>query len=157
MYQNLIKTYAEIVQSDRVAQITAKKLKNKYEPKEIQKMLKVTPQQGTQILEIKAENKDRVEVAKIVNKLSETFMEESKKSFPTGGDIQILDSPKVPEEPIKPKKLLNISIAFILGIMASIGTVFVLEYTDTTIKNKNDVERYLDMPVIGIIPKNMEN
>lgn len=156
MYQKLIKTYAVIAKSERVAQSASDKLGNKYTAKEIQKMINVTPQQDTQILEIKAENKDSKEAAAIINAVTSAFVEQSKVSFPTGGTIEILDRAKVPEDSIKPKKAFNIAIAFALGFMVSVGLAFVLEHMDKTIKTEEDVERYLELPVIGMIPKYTE-
>lgn len=153
MYQNLIKTYAEIGKSDRVAEAAAIRLNGDYSPSKLKKMITVTPQQGTQILVIKAENQDPQEAARIVDAVSEAFVEESRIVYETGGNISIIDKAKVPENPVKPKKALNVAIAFFIGVMASVGLVFVLEYMDRTIKTEEDVEKYLGLPVIGIIPK----
>ena len=62
----------------------------------------------------------------------------------------------MPEKPIKPKKALNVAIAFFLGLMASVGLTFIIEYMDSTIKTEEDINKYLELPVIGIIPKNAE-
>lgn len=152
MYQKLIKTYAVIAKSERVAQNASVKLNIRYTPKEIQEMINVTPQQDTQVLEIKTENKDSKEAAAVIDAVTSAFMEEAKASFPTGGTIEVLDRARVPENPIKPNKALNVAIAFFLGLMVSVGLVFVLEYMDKTIKTEEDVEKYLNIPVIGIIP-----
>ncbi|MPM59204.1 putative capsular polysaccharide biosynthesis protein YwqC [bioreactor metagenome] len=152
MYQKLIKTYAVIAKSERVAQNASVKLNIRYTPKEIQEMINVTPQQDTQVLEIKTENKDSKEATAVIDAVTSAFMEEAKASFPTGGTIEVLDRARVPENPIKPNKALNVAIAFFLGLMVSVGLVFVLEYMDKTIKTEEDVEKYLNIPVIGIIP-----
>jgi capsular polysaccharide biosynthesis protein len=156
MYQNLVKTYAEIAQSRDVAQKTLDKLNSNLTADQLSKIIKVTPEQGTQILSISATSNSPKEAAEIVNAASTTFISESKKIFPTGGDIQIMDQAKVPEKPIAPRKTLNVAIAFFLGLMISVGLSFVLEYMDSTIKTEDDVNRYLELPVIGIIPKNVE-
>lgn len=156
MYQNLVKTYAEIAKSRDVAEKTFNKLNTNLTIEQLQKIINVTPQQGTQILSISATSNDPKEAAKIVDVASATFIDESKKMFPTGGDIQIMDKAKVPEKPVKPKKALNVAIAFFLGLMASIGLTFVLEYMDSTIKTEDDITRYLELPVIGIIPKDVQ-
>lgn len=156
MYQNLIKTYAEIAKSDRVAESALSKLDGKYTRQQLQKMITVTPQQGTQILMIKVENERAEEAAKIINAISKSFLEESKIVYPTGGNISIIDEAKVPEKPVKPKKALNIAIAFLVGLMASVGLAFVIEYMDNTIKTEDDVERFLGLPVVGIIPRPQE-
>lgn len=153
MYQNLVKTYAEIAKSQSVAEKASDKLSNKIKPEQLKGIVTVTPQQGTQILEITVQSKNPEEAVNIVNAVSSTFIDEAKRVFPTGGDIQIMDKPKYPDKPVKPKKALNVAIAFFLGLMASVGLTFVLEYMDSTIKSEEDVNRYLDLPVIGIIPK----
>lgn len=47
---------------------------------------------------------------------------------------------------------MNIAIAFLLGLMVSVGLVFLLEYLDNTFKNKENLERELDIPALGVIP-----
>ncbi|MBE6067131.1 MAG: capsular biosynthesis protein [Clostridium lundense] len=156
MYQNLIKTYAEIAKSERVAQNASNKLNLKYTPKQILNMINVTPKQGTQILEIKAENKDSKEAAALIDAVTSAFVQESKVAFPTGGTIEVLDRARVPEKPIAPNKSLNVAIALVLGLMISVGLAFILEYMDKTIKTEEDVEKYLGLPVIGLIPNQIQ-
>lgn len=153
MYQNLIKTYAVIAESQRVSEKSANKLHGKYTTGQLKDMITVTPKQGTQILVIKNQGKDPQETANVAKAVVQSFVEEAKEVYPTGGNISVIDQPKVPQKPIKPKKVLNIAIALIIGLMGSIGLTFVFEYMDNTIKTENDVEKYLDLPVVGIIPK----
>lgn len=154
MFQKLVKTYAEIGKSRVVAESAAARAKN-VTADQIQKMVTVTPQADTQIVQFKVENNSQKEAYIIVNAISEAFIQESKRIYPSGS-IQVMDAARVPEKPVAPKKSLNIAIAFFIGLMASVGLTFVLEYMDSTIKTEEDIERYLGLPVIGIIPKSME-
>ncbi|SDL28282.1 Capsular polysaccharide biosynthesis protein [Clostridium cochlearium] len=153
MYQNLIKTYAVIAESQRVSEKASNKLNGKYTIAQLKDMMTVTPKQGTQILVIKNQGKDPQQTAKVAKAIVQSFVEEAKDVYPTGGNISVIDEPKVPKKPVKPKKALNMAIAFIIGLMGSIGLTFLIEYMDNTIKTENDVEKYLDLPVVGIIPK----
>jgi len=67
-------------------------------------------------------------------------------------DVQIIDTAIVPEKPIKPKKLLNTVIAAILGLFTGVGLAFALEYLNKTVRTSEDVQHYLDLPVLGSIP-----
>lgn len=154
MFQKLVKTYAEIGKSTAVAENASARVKDVTADK-IQKMVTVTPQADTQIIEFKIENNDPKQAYIIINAVSEAFIQEAKRIYPSG-NIQVMDNAKTPEKPIKPKKALNVAIAFFIGLMASVGLAFVLEYMDKTIKTEDDISRYLDLPVIGIIPKSME-
>lgn len=152
MYQKLVKTYAKIATSSDIAEKTAVEINKNLTGKDIEDMVKVTPQQDTQILDIKVQNKDPKEAKEIVEKLTTIFIAKAEKVIPNG-NIQILDKAKVPKNPVKPNKKLNVAIAFFLGIMVSVGIVFVMEYMDNTLKTQEDVERYLEIPVLGMIPE----
>ncbi|ADK13596.1 YveK family protein [Clostridium ljungdahlii] len=153
MYQNLVKTYAQIAGSNAVMEGASNKMNGSVSAGQLQKIITVTPQQGTQILEIKGQSKDPAQAVNMVNAVSNSFITESKRVFPTGGDIQVMDTPQFPNKPVKPKKVLNMAIAFFVGLMASVGFSFMLEYMDNTIKTEEDVNKILGIPVIGIIPK----
>ena len=42
-------------------------------------------------------------------------------------------------------------IAFVLGLIAAIGLVFLLDSLDQTIKTNGDIEDYLDITVLGTV------
>jgi len=69
------------------------------------------------------------------------------------GDIRIIDHALAPDGPIKPNKKLNLAIGGILGLMVGVMLAFFGEYMDNTIKTTDDIERYLGLPVLGLIPK----
>jgi capsular polysaccharide biosynthesis protein len=155
MYQQLVKTYVEIAKSRTVAEKAAAKIENGITPEMLMSSTSVTPQANTQILVIKIQDKTAQDAMNKVNILSQTFIEETQRIYPSG-NVQIMDKATLPASPIKPRPKLNIAIAFILGLMVSLGIIFVVEYMDSTIKTEQDVEKYLELPVIGIIPKQLE-
>jgi len=150
MYQQLLKTYAAIASSNSVAQDASNKLG--IDTKTFSKSITVTPQADTQILDIKALAGSPKQAYVNINTLSNSFIAEAMKIYPTG-NVSVMDKAVLPDKPIKPNKTLNIVIAFFIGLMASIGLVFVLEYLDRTIKTEEEVEKYLDLPVIATIPR----
>lgn len=152
MYQKLVKTYAEIAKSRNVAENTISSLGLNIKPNELQAMLSATIAADTEVMYISIQDTDKEKAALIANKLSEEFIKRADELLP-GGNIQIIDYAKVPKSPVKPNKVLNIAIAFVLGIMFSLGIIFLLEYMDTSLKSTDDIENYLSIPVIGIIQK----
>lgn len=154
MYQKLVKTYAAIAKGTDIAEQLSKELNLNLTAKEVQSMIEVTPQQDTQILDIKVQSKDPNQAKDIAEKLTALFIEKSAKIIPNG-NVQILDKARLPEKPVKPNKKLNVAIAFFLGLMVSVGVVFVLEYMDNTIKTQEDIEKYLEIPVLGTIPDHL--
>ena len=55
--------------------------------------------------------------------------------------------------PSRPKVLLNLLLGAFAGITLGIGLAFFVEYLDTSVKTMDDVEKVLELPVLGIIPK----
>ena len=64
---------------------------------------------------------------------------------------RIVDPAVVTITPLKPKKLLVIGIALLLGLLAGVALVFVLDYLDNTLHTVADVERRLGVDVLGSV------
>lgn len=152
MYQKLLTTYAEVVKTDDLIDKALKKGNIDKEAKDVEAGLTVTPRADTQILEISYTGTDKAEAVDIVKNVTDEFINESKKLIPNG-NIQVIEKAKVPENPVSPNKKLNILIAFVLGFMVSVGLSLLLEFMDNTFKTKEDLEKTLDLPVIGVIPE----
>lgn len=58
-------------------------------------------------------------------------------------------------KPAKPNVPLHLALGGVLGLMFGLGLAFFLEYMDTTVKNLDDVERYLGVPVLSVVPKDV--
>ncbi|TKJ34749.1 hypothetical protein CEE39_02170 [bacterium (candidate division B38) B3_B38] len=67
-------------------------------------------------------------------------------------NIRIVDRAETPQTAYRPRKKMNIMLSIIVGLMLGTGLAFFFEYLDSSLKNKEDVERYLNLPTIAIIP-----
>jgi capsular exopolysaccharide synthesis family protein len=68
-------------------------------------------------------------------------------------DLTIITKAKEPKSPIKPKKKLTLALGAILGLMLGLGAAFFIEYMDDSLRRKEDIERLLNVPVIGMVPR----
>ncbi|MGV8983634.1 polysaccharide biosynthesis tyrosine autokinase [Clostridium sp.] len=152
MYQDLIKTYTEIAKSRVVAENAAERLNTGILSEELMSNISITTETGTQIINMVYKSETPEMAAEAANALSQAFVEESQKLLPSGS-TKIMDKAIVQKEPITPNKKLNIVIGFIIGLMLSLMLVFLIQYLDNTIKNEDDVQRYLELPIIALIPK----
>lgn len=57
--------------------------------------------------------------------------------------------------PSKPRVAAYMALAAILGLVIGVGLAFFIEYLDTSVKTLDDVERYLQIPVLAVIPKDV--
>ncbi|MCP4706353.1 MAG: hypothetical protein GY865_17280 [candidate division Zixibacteria bacterium] len=66
--------------------------------------------------------------------------------------FKVVQPAQVPLYPIEPDKKKLIIMGVILGLILGGGLVLVLELLDSSFKHVEDVEEYLGIPVIGVIP-----
>jgi succinoglycan biosynthesis transport protein ExoP len=69
--------------------------------------------------------------------------------------IELLEESKPDVNPSKPNVMLLLSIGAGLGLVLGLLLAFFLEYLDTSVKSLDDVERYLGVPVLAVIPKDV--
>jgi len=74
------------------------------------------------------------------------------RSFDLGSTSLAVVSPAMSAVRVKPDAKMNIAIAFLLGLMASVALALLLEFLDNTIKTTDDIARHLELPVMGMIP-----
>lgn len=151
MYQKLLKTYAEVIQTNDLVEKAIESEDLDLESSDVLENLKVTPRADTQILEISYVDKDKNISKKLVNAVTNEFIKSATDLIPNG-NVKIIEEVRTPENPVSPNKKLNIAIAFLLGLMISVGLSFLIEFMDNTFKTKEQVESILDIPVIGVIP-----
>ncbi len=66
--------------------------------------------------------------------------------------ISVVSPAMEPRSPVKPRKMVNMAVAGVLGGFVSVLLVFVLEYMDNTVKTQEDVLKYLNLGTLGSIP-----
>lgn len=69
--------------------------------------------------------------------------------------VHVHTPPVVSETPVSPNVILNLALGAVVGIIFGIGIAFFLEYIDTSVKSLEDVERYLQVPVLAVVPKDV--
>lgn len=152
MYQQLLQTYAQAIQTkDLVNRAISGLSYDELEASGVVNSLTVTPISSTQILEIKYQSKNPEEAKDVLKSVTDEFIVTAKELVPNG-NVRVIEEVELPEEPVSPNKVMNIAIAFLLGLMVSVGLVFLLEYLDNTYKNKDQLEKDLGIPVLGAIP-----
>ena len=67
-------------------------------------------------------------------------------------NVQIVNEPTLPEKPAKPKKMLVLALAALLGLLLSSGYYVLQGLMHPVIRKEQDVENHLGLAVLGCIP-----
>lgn len=157
MTSALLEPYISIIESDKVLEKVINNLKANISVTQLKKMLTVS-EENTAMLSISVVSENSEFSAKIANEIANVFAQESKEIFSIT-NVNIIDVAKVQENPYNVNHIKDLIIFLFLGIMVSCGLILLIYVLDTTIKEEEDIEEELKIPVIGVIPtysKNLE-
>ena len=150
--QKLAVTYGEIIKSRTVLDEVIDSLGLDMTYDELVSKISVSPVGDTQIISIKVQDTNPKKAMDIANAIPKVFTKEVQRITKANG-AEVIDTAVLPENPIKPNKLMNVAIATVLGLMISLFVVFLLEYMDNKIKKPEDIEKHLGLPILGVVPK----
>ncbi|MED1381157.1 YveK family protein [Bacillus mycoides] len=150
----LTNTYKVIIKSPVILDQVNEKLNLNMTAQALTGKINVANEKDSQVISITAEDKDPKLARDIANATAEVFKGEVAKIMNVD-NVTVLSKAEVAENqsPIKPRPMLNVAIAFVVGLMASVGLAFLLEYLDNTVKKEEDVESLLGLPVLGIVAR----
>ena len=67
--------------------------------------------------------------------------------------VHVVEEAEAPERPSSPIIPLNIILSVVLGLLAGVGLAFFVEYLDVSLKTVDEVEKYLGLSVLAVIPQ----
>ncbi len=149
--ETVMATYYKIIKSEAILSIVNEKLVTPFTTRQLKGMITVGGEDD-QVMTLSVEDTDPVRAAKIANMTASVFENEIVKIMNVD-NVSILD--KAPEKgdfyPVSPKPLLNTAIATVVGLMVAVGLAFLLAYLDNTIDSEQEMEKILNIPVLGVV------
>ena len=148
--QKLVITYGEIVKSRIVLAQVIDRLDLEMSYGQLLSNIQSSPVGSTEILRISVESLDPNQAAIIANEIADVFVKEVMRILKVN-NVETIDKAIPNENPINYRLVLNVMIAFVLGIMLGVFLAFLLEYLDQTVKTEADVEKHLGVNAVGSI------
>lgn len=148
----LIQTYNDIIKSPAILGEVTKQLSLDMTPKQLSNQIQVTNSQDSQVAHIVVQDTNARLAVKIANTTAAVFKKEVPKIMSID-NVSVLAKAELNESlsPIKPQPLMNIAIAVVVGLMIGVGLSFLLEYLDNSIKDEQDVENIIELPILAVI------
>jgi len=108
------------------------------------------------------QTRDQIEMAAMKQELETnrqylaTLMQRQKEIQVTSGDrgneVTVENYSRLPRSPVGPARLRNVMIALLLSLVAGVGLAFLLDFLDDTVKSLDDIDRYVHLPALAMIP-----
>ncbi|WP_058301305.1 YveK family protein [Gorillibacterium timonense] len=151
----LIDTYKEVIKTPAIMDaVVAEHPEFNMTSEELIQKVRVSSVNNTQVLTLVIQDGDYNKAAQMVNAITEVFKQEIPKIMLVD-NITILNQAKLNADPVpvKPNKVMNIAIAFLLGLFISAGLAFLLEFLDDSVKTEADIEALLGLPTLAAIAR----
>ncbi|WP_180553092.1 Wzz/FepE/Etk N-terminal domain-containing protein [Staphylococcus haemolyticus] len=146
----LVNTYSEILKSPRILDEVAKEHKE-YSASQLNKMVSVNTEAESQILNLSVRANSEKKSEKITNDVAKVF----KKQIPdimNVDNVTVLSSADGTATKVSPKTTANIVGSLLLGLIVAAIIIALKEIFDKRIRTEEDVEKELEIPVLGSIP-----
>lgn len=84
--------------------------------------------------------------------LLQRYKEVSAEAGITSNNVSSVDTAEQPRRPTSPRPLLNVALALVLGTVLALFYAFGRDYLDDSIRDPQDVEEKLRIPLLGVVP-----
>ncbi len=147
-----ITNFNELLKTEVIADEVIDNLNLNMTYEEFNEKINVELIENTAIIKIEAKDKDPDLAVKIVDEIVAVSLGKASKLMNIE-NIEVMNKTQVKAIPLKSKTATNVVISGGVGFVVSLFLVLLLDYLDNTIKTPKDIERYLQLPVSGIVPE----
>ncbi len=149
----LTQDYQKIIQSRTVAESVVAKLDLEIAPEELIKKISVSVEDSSRVVSITVTDSDPYRACEMANCVRDMAAEHIINVMDYEA-VNVVDEASIPKEPSSPHVMKNGFLGGILGCFLAVVLIIILHLTNDTIKTSEDVERYLGISTLGIIPVN---
>lgn len=147
--QELLNSMPQVVNSDFIKSL--KQQEAALERSWAQLSSKYTPQHPEVVSVRRQLSATQAQIATETRRLVQSIKIELSGQF-SGNNVRIVDPAIVPQNPVLPRKLINIAVGIMGGALIGLLIVFLLEFLDQTVKSSDDLEKKLSLPFLGFVP-----
>src|SRR5699024_12750111 len=146
----LINTYNVIIKSNAILDDVSESLNGIYSADQLKDKIQVASEENSQVVTVTATDEKPSLAVDIANTTVETFQDKIP-DIMSVDNVSVLTKAIMGDDPspVAPNPMLNIAIAVVLGGMGGVGIAFLLAYLDNTIKTEDDIEKHLDLRLLG--------
>ena len=150
--KSLVDTYAIIIKSNTVLYEVIDELNLDMSYEELSQKISVSDVNATQIMQISVTDPDPNVAADIVRSIAEISPDEIVDAV-EAGSCKVISQVETTDEPVSPSVLKNTALAGIIGLVLAVAIIVIKDFLANYIVDDDDVQKYLGLPVLGVIPE----
>lgn len=160
--QERVKSYAELIEGQTVAQRTIDKLGLDITAGELQEKVTASAKLDTVLINVSVLDESPVRARDIANSLSDEFvvmireLETPEPGATPDARVVVEQRASIPERPVTPDTTRNIGLGVILGLALGVGLAVLRDMLDNTVKDRATLETITGSGVVGNIPLDKE-
>lgn len=147
----LTKDYEQIIESREVTEAVIVNLKLPMTQEELIRKLTVTVPDETRIVNITVTDSDPYQACDIANAVR-SVAEDRIQSIMDMKTVKVVEEANIPIKPESPNKLLYAAVGGLAGMLLAMGMSIIQLLSDTTIRTSEDIQTYLGVSVLAVIP-----
>jgi capsular polysaccharide biosynthesis protein len=159
----LVLTFSKMIDSETIAERAVKQLDLDMSAEQVVNKTSVHSEPFTQLLYVEVSDPDPATAQALANALTDEFVDAVQEYEP--GDAgageegavprlpaYVFEKARLPTQAEASDQIKTVILATLFGLLASCGLAFLLDYLDVSLRSAADVERRLELPVLGVIP-----
>ncbi|WP_243657815.1 polysaccharide biosynthesis tyrosine autokinase [Parafrankia sp. BMG5.11] len=155
--QQRVKSYANLVASERVAAAVIEQLKLDDSPSGLRGRIQAQAIPDTVLLRAVVRDADPGRARSIADAVGEAFseavarIEQPVADEPPSVRVRVWEHAKLPTTPVSPQPVRNIALGLLLGLLISIGAAFLRHRLDTSVTGEADADSVTGLPNLAMI------
>ncbi len=155
--QQRVKSYVDLVASDRIAAGVIAKLGLDLSPQVLQAHIKATAVPDTVLLQTVVTDGDARRAQMIATAVGEVFsaavaeIETAAPGSPPSVRVSVWENAKLPTAPVAPRPARAMSLGAVLGLLVSVGAAVARQRLDTSVRTESDVAAATGLATLGAV------
>lgn len=152
-----VQSYTSIANSPSVVDPVIKTLHLRLTSSELSDKISADAPQNKVLINLHVTDHDPATAALLANAVAKQFntvVADTEQTDAAGKPVvklTVIHPAETPSAPIKPSKVVNVGLGFVLGLLVGVAVVFLRDLLDNTVKLPEDFEA-LGVPVLGVVP-----
>lgn len=148
----LVQTYSELTTSQPLLDSVTRELSLSMSTGELRSRIRSTADDVTRLLTIRVTDEDPDRAVAIASTLGDELIQlAAGGTTRPEGELQTVDFPERPTEPIAPQLSLIVLLAGLGGLVAAIVAVLLVEYLSNALRSRADLEHLVQAPLLGTV------